>query len=111
MKPIYYQCSQCGREYEITPDLMVCPVCSQTQLPNEPLRGILEIQYQFAVAKPSLTHLLPVEARYFPAVPVGNTPLWQAERLNTQLGFKQLFFKDDTHNLTGSFKDLSLIHI
>ncbi len=39
----YYKCSECGEKYEITPDLMVCPICSKKQNSNEPLRGILEV--------------------------------------------------------------------
>ncbi|MCK5879338.1 MAG: threonine synthase [Holophagae bacterium] len=36
---------------------------------------------------------------------MGNTPLWEPERLRTQTGFPNLFFKDDGLNPTGSLKD------
>jgi threonine synthase len=39
-------------------------------------------------------------------LPVGNTPLWKAEHLD---GHKHLYLKDDTGNLTGSFKDRASI--
>jgi len=40
-----YQCSECGRKYEITPDRMLCPECSQKQETDKPLRGILEVAF------------------------------------------------------------------
>ncbi len=49
--------------------------------------------------------LLPVEAAYFPPIPVGNTPLWEPGNLRRSTGFKRLFIKDDGANPTASFKD------
>lgn len=100
-----YVCSQCGKEFEITPDLMVCPFCSKEQKDNEPLRGILEIRY--SVDGPfNIEELLPLDPGDMPDLPVGNTPLWKAEHLDDH---KQLYLKDDTGNLTGSFKDRASI--
>ncbi len=96
-----YICSECGREYPITPEFMLCPVCRESQSPDEPLRGILEVRYA-ADGLVRLEDLCPVEKAFFPEIPVGNTPLWKAERLATHRG---LYLKDDTMNLTGSFKD------
>ncbi|MBU0711331.1 threonine synthase [bacterium] len=102
----HYQCSQCGREYEITSEMMLCPECSQAQKPDEPLRGILEVVIDGHFHhQPKMSDLLPVAADYFPNIPVGNTPLWKPANLNQELGFPDLFIKDDTHNLTGSLKD------
>jgi len=102
----HYQCSQCGREYEITPEMMLCPECNQAQKPDEPLRGILEVVIDGHFHhQPKMSDLLPVAADYFPNIPVGNTPLWKPANLNQELGFPDLFIKDDTHNLTGSLKD------
>ena len=42
----FYKCSECGREFEIKPDLMVCPACSKKQELNKPLRGILEVDFE-----------------------------------------------------------------
>lgn len=100
-----YICSECGAEFEITPDLMVCPFCSKAQKDNEPLRGILEVKY--SVDAPfNVEELLPVDLEDMPNLPVGNTPLWTANNLGVH---EQLYLKDDTGNLTGSFKDRASI--
>jgi len=101
-----YQCSECGREYNITPDIMVCPECSKMQEPAKPLRGILEVVLNGKMDKKlSVLNFLPVDNQYFPNIPVGNTPLWKPVKLNEELEFPNLYIKDDTHNLTGSLKD------
>ena len=101
-----YKCSECGREYGITTELMLCPECSKKQEPDRPLRGILEVAFDGHFHhQPKISDLLPVEAEHFTNIPVGNTPLWKPMNLNRELGFPNLFLKDDTHNLTGSLKD------
>ncbi len=101
-----YLCTECGARYAISPELMVCPACSSHQQPDEPVRGILEVSLTgTASAQFSVFDLLPVEQKYFPPVPVGNTPLWQPGNLRNKTGFKQLYIKDDGVNPTFSFKD------
>ncbi len=102
----FYRCSECKQEFEITPEFTVCPKCSMAQTPNEPLRGILEVGFTGRFAE-DLTPVdfLPVEKTYFPAIPVGNTPLWEPERLRRSLGFPRLYLKDESANPTGSLKD------
>ena len=96
-----YICSECGAEFEITPEMMVCPYCSKAQKDNEPLRGILEVRY--SVDGPfNPEELLPVDVADLPDLPVGNTPLWKAGNLGSH---EHLYLKDDTGNLTKSFKD------
>jgi len=105
----FYKCSECGRQFEITTDLMLCPVCSREQEQDKPLRGILEVDFEIqdkdAPREFNIYDFLPVEAVYFPLIPVGNTPLWRPINLREQLGFPNLFLKDDTLNPTGSLKD------
>lgn len=101
-----YICSECGREYEITPDLMLCNKCSANQSVDEPLRGILEVKISGELTTDwEIYNLLPVEREFFPPIPVGNTPLWRPERLQSDTGFPSLYIKDDTCNPTGSLKD------
>lgn len=70
-----YICSDCGAVYEITPDLMVCPLCEKEQKVDEPLRGVLEVRLKGKAEKDfSVMDLLPVEREFFPPIPVGNTP-------------------------------------
>ena len=101
-----YICSECGKEYPITPELMVCKDCSLLQTNCEPVRGILEVKLAGSIkADLDIHELLPVEKEFFPPIPVGNTPLWKPERIRNKSGFKQLFIKDDSLNPTGSLKD------
>jgi len=102
----FYKCSQCGAEYDITPNLMLCPDCAKTQKVDEPLKGILEVNYSKGTGQFQLSDLFPVEKKWFPKIPVGNTPLWQSENLSN---CPNLYLKDDTHNLTGSYKDRASI--
>jgi len=101
-----YICTECARLFEITPELMVCPDCSAAQKSDEPVRGILEVNLKGSLSRNfSVADLLPVEKEYFPAIPVGNTPLWQPVNLRRKTGFTNLFIKDDGVNPTFSFKD------
>jgi threonine synthase len=73
---------------------------------DKPLRGILEVVLNGKTDKKlSVLNFLPVDNQYFPNIPIGNTPLWKPAILNKELGFPNLFIKDDTRNLTGSLKD------
>jgi threonine synthase len=101
-----YICSECERRFPIAPDLMVCPDCSRAQATDQPLRGVLEVELVGeAPAQLTIASLLPVEERFFPPIPVGNTPLWAPERLRQELGFPGLHVKDDGLNPTCSLKD------
>ncbi len=102
----FYTCSECAKHFDITPDLMVCPECSQAQRDDEPLRGVLEVAFEGALPRDfDPLDFLPVERQYFPPIPVGSTPLWTPQRLREKYGFPNLFLKDDTANPTGSLKD------
>ena len=101
-----YRCSECGKEYPIEPDVMLCPVCHKKQEQNRPLRGILEVEMKGAFSESSSVYdVLPVEKLWFPEVPVGNTPLRKPHILGDKLGLPNLLVKDDTVNPTGSYKD------
>ncbi len=101
-----YRCTDCGLTFELEPTLMVCPQCSKNQKPDEPLLGILEVEYEGKIDKNfNVFDFLPVEKEFFPPIPVGNTPLWEPKNLREKLGFKNLYFKDDSSNPTSSFKD------
>ncbi len=101
-----YRCSDCGTSYEIDPKLMVCPSCSATRQDDEPLRGVLEVEYEGALsADYDIFELLPVEKEHFAPMPVGNTPLWEPRNLREETGFANLYIKDDGANPTASFKD------
>lgn len=101
-----YRCSICSTTYEISPDLTVCPDCSRSQQTDQPLTGILEVELRGTIDRSySISELLPIGPEYFPAIPVGNTPLWEPENLRSSMGFRRLYIKDDGSNPTASFKD------
>jgi threonine synthase len=101
-----YVCSECGREYEIAPEVMVCGHCAREQQRDHPLRGVLEVSLVGSLdGEWDALDLLPVERHFFPSMPVGGTPLWAPQNLRDQLGYRNLFIKDDTLNPTGSLKD------
>ena len=106
MMDFFYRCIECGKQFDITPDHMVCPFCSEKQKKDEPLRGVLEVGIEGRLKKDWDTFdLLPVEKKYFPPIPVGNTPLWEPENLRKETGFESLYIKDDSQNPTASLKD------
>jgi threonine synthase len=101
-----YCCSICNKNFNIVPELTLCPDCSKNQQPDQPLFGVLEVKLKgIADETFAISDLLPVEPEYFPPAPVGNTPLWEPANLRQKTGFKNLFIKDDSSNPTSSFKD------
>ena len=76
-----------------------------------PLGGVLECAFEDNDATRGASSAtrgsipLPIEAEYFPPLPVGDTPLWAPTRLRAQLGFEGLWLKDDTCEPSGSYKD------
>jgi threonine synthase len=98
-----YRCPSCGALYPIEPGRYLCGPCSSLNAPGLPLGGVLECAFDGSPERGSLP--LPVEAEYFPPIPVGDTPLWAPERLRAELGFPGLWLKDDTCEPSGSYKD------
>jgi threonine synthase len=99
----HYRCASCSTTYEIVPGRYVCDRCAALQQPDRPLEGILEVEWEGDVPASGIP--LPVEAEWFPPIPVGNTPLWAPERLRREFAAPGLWLKDDTCNPSGSFKD------
>jgi threonine synthase len=111
-----YRCPGCGAEYAIEPGRYLCGPCSAGNTSGMPLGGVLDCAFDPDEAKwelsggdlhglPELSLLLPAETRYFPPLPVGNTPMWEAPRLRSELGFPGLWLKDDSCEPSGSYKD------
>jgi threonine synthase len=102
-------CRNCGHAQQIGL-AYVCPACF----------GPLEVTYDLEVVASTLTRdaiarrpsgiwryleLLPVDAVPARSLPVGSTPLLDADRLAPSLGLERLWIKDDTRNPSLSFKD------
>ena len=105
-----YKCDSCGRVYDITKDLMLCPECREENIDGKPLKGILKVQLPERLKKSikekiNIFDLLPVEEKYFPSINVGNTPLIEARNIQEELGLDNIYLKFDGTNPTGSYKD------
>jgi len=98
-----YRCPACGASYAIVPGRYLCDLCAQRQEKDRPLAGVLEAEWDGDPDPASIP--LPVEAAWFPPIPVGNTPLWSPARLRAEFSAPKLWIKDDTCNPSGSFKD------
>lgn len=105
-----YRCPACGATYSIEPGRYLCDVCGKRNRPGIPLEGVLECVWE---GEPDASDKavfdegipLPVEAGFFPPLPVGETPIWAPERLRKALDAPGLWLKDDTCNPSGSYKD------
>ncbi len=90
---------------------MLCPICSSKNISGQPLNGVLEVELSGTLDSNDSLDYLPVERKYFPSIPVGNTPLWHpapeipTENISKKYGFPELYLKDDGVNPTGSLKD------
>jgi threonine synthase len=102
----FYKCSECEKEFEIKPDLMVCPQCSSSQKTEEPLKGVLDIVLEGSTKQNfDIYDFLPIEKEFFPSIPVGNTPFFQLSKNNPLSNNLNVFIKNDSLNPTGSLKD------
>jgi len=92
--------------------IYLCPVCSAAHQAKGTLRGVLRVALPISDLKKSLDprtfdplDLLPFERASIPDYPVGGTPLVAPARIRKDLGFSNLFLKDESGNPTGSLKD------
>lgn len=99
----FYRCCTCDATYKIIPGRYLCDRCARRQQPERPLEGILEVEWEGEPAPGVIP--VPIEAQWFPPIPVGNTPLWSPERLRSEFKAPNLWIKDDTCNPSGSLKD------
>lgn len=104
------KCLVCHSVYSYG-NLFTCPNCG--------IRGILDVQYDYArvpeieskLSGRTFHHwryreLLPIPAELnVPHLHVGWTPVYDVPRLAHAIGIRKLFLKDDSRNPTSSFKD------
>ncbi|MCK5171081.1 MAG: pyridoxal-phosphate dependent enzyme, partial [Bacteroidales bacterium] len=112
-----YECTDCGKQFDSTETLYLCPNCNRKNNESFPPKGVLRIVYNFFgilqniflfsdFKKNIFLDLLPIDKiESLPKLKVGNTPLYKFDKLdNKDLPF-HLFLKDDSQNPTYSFKD------
>ena len=106
-----YRCTLCHKEFRQEEVQYLCPLCSQDYQKGKPLPGVLEVLYDYdAIArewhiKPDIELFSPVETKYYPEIPVGNTPFYQSLRLSNHFSGADIWLKNDSLNPTGSLKD------
>jgi threonine synthase len=116
---IEYECVSCSYRFASNEAAYTCPRCAtkSTELsalggsrPTGFRRGNLVV-VQAANAKSEIgaradpLAMLPLPITLTASFPVGNTPLIGPERLRSRCGLKNLFFKNDSLNPSGSLKD------
>lgn len=107
-----YCCSECKKEYDIKPDLMLCPDCREDDLEGKPLHGVLKVKLPGSLIKSKhiyddfdIYDYLPVDRKYFPEIPVGNSLLYKSSNIKNDNVFNNLYLKFDGTNPSGSYKD------
>ncbi|MFO7546200.1 MAG: pyridoxal-phosphate dependent enzyme [Trueperaceae bacterium] len=115
MPRAWFACLECGSTRPLS-ELYRCPACG----------GELSIDYDFDQIRESTEflarwqHAQPFWQRFGPVLPQerleraitlgeGNTPLVKSKRLAEKLGLTNLFFKLESTNPTGSFKDRQMV--
>ena len=107
----FLKCVKCGKEVPARPEATTCD-CG----------GILDVVYDYEYIKSKLNRdvlkerndrtmwryreLLPIEEKTVPeGLRVGNSPLYESQKIADDLGIKKLYIKDDGFNPTSSLKD------
>jgi threonine synthase len=111
MKEIYFlRCRECGKKYPNQPQ----SYCEECFAP-------LEVSYDYEALRQSISReavsrrafnmwryseFLPLPQGFTPSQPIGGTPLVKSRKLSSQLGVKNLYFKNDAVCFPSlSFKD------
>lgn len=112
MTKFVYQCSNCGKRYQRDEVRYLCPLCARDYRPGIPLLGVLSAQFDYTAirrkfnkAKPYWNLFSAVEEKFFPPIPVGNTPFFQSCALGKEFGFDNVWIKNDGLNPSASLKD------
>jgi threonine synthase len=112
MTEFVYQCSNCGKRYQRDEVRYLCPLCARGYRPGVPLIGVLSAQFDYAAirkkfskAKPDWNLFSAVEEKFFPPIPVGNTPFFRSAVLGNEFGFANVWIKNDGLNPSASLKD------
>ena len=107
-----YQCCDCGKQFESSPELYLCPSCSASNNPTTPPKGVFKTVYDYksintkTLAASNYIDLLPLKSiDSLPPLRVGKTPLYSFTSIDGEKLPFNLLLKDDSLNPTFSFKD------
>ena len=109
MTEFVYQCSNCGKRYLRDQVRYLCPLCARDYQAGMPLLGVLSVCFdydairkKFEPRRPDWSLFSAVEDRFFPPLPVGNTPFFQSAALGNEFGFANVWMKNDGLNPSAS---------
>lgn len=112
MTKFVYRCSNCGQRWPRDEVRYLCPVCSRDYRPGMPLVGVLSAEFdygaigrKFRKEAPDWDLFSAVEKKFHPPFPVGNTPFFRTAALGDELGFDNVWIKNDGLNPSASLKD------
>jgi len=106
----HLECTMCGKEFESEKLWNLCPDCGRVLMARYDLASAARSidRDKIGTREPTLWRyfeLLPVrDLKYKISLGEGFTPLIHAVNLAREIGFKNLFIKDEGLNPTGSFK-------
>ncbi len=105
----HLECALCGQEYDPEDLWNLCPECGKPLLCRYDLEGARAVSPVVLIGRePTMwryRELLPLrDDRYKLTLGEGWTPLVHATRLGAEVGFGELYIKDESLNPTGSFK-------
>jgi threonine synthase len=112
MTSFLYHCTTCGKSYQRDEVRYLCPACARNYRPGIPLVGVLSVRFDYRVIRkrfrkeqPDWNLFSAVEAKHYPPYPLGHTPFFQAGALGRELGFDNVWLKNDGLNPSASLKD------
>ena len=111
MKELYFlRCRECGKKYPNQPQ-SYCEECFAPLEVSYDYEALRQATSREAVSRRAFnmwrySEFLPLPQGFTPSQPIGGTPLVKSRRLGSQLGVKNLYFKNDAVCFPSlSFKD------
>jgi len=118
IEPKYsFCCINCNKTYEIDEVKYLCPECESENSSDKPPKGVLKTIYPFKTIRNQIHTFTELENRKFIDIlpldsvkslsflRVGNTPLYNLERIDEEKPDYSVLLKDDSQNPSFSFKD------
>ena len=107
-----YECLDCGKIIETDGIIYTCPDCGGTEKHGEFPKGYLRVLLDEEELKAlkekehvTIYDFFPYTVPSTDVYPVGPTPIIRPDRINKELGLKNMFCKMDAYLPSGSFKD------
>ena len=111
-----YRCIECGKEFNSKELHYLCDECGRDYVPGIPLKGVLEAVFDYEEIgrrwkqKPDPLLFSAVNPKFYPPLPVGNTPFFRVRVPGLKSGETvssdyPIGIKFDGLNPSGSYKD------